>query len=281
MKFSERRGVSPPQMPLEPEGMPSTLRNRLWTVVRARIGMWSELDTFDGELRPSRQVYELWDGHYRESSDTLPSAMNEVLDLLRAKFLKSTWHEIYDLLEFIAGLDSRTRPRKQSFPQVVNQVLEEELAAWRFIGLQLQQVTGSDEMASITEATESTVDGVRLHIRAALQCLAQRPDPDTRNAIKEAVSAVESAARSVTGRDSAVYSALAQRLAADGAHPQFVQAWKNLYSYTSDAGGVRHGAKDGEEIPSVDEAKLFVITASAFTNYLVAHYATAFADGKR
>ena len=111
-----------------------------------------------------------------------------------------------------------------------------------------------------------------MHVRAALACLAQRPDPDTRNAIKEAVSAVESAAKVVTGRDKAVFSALAQRLDADGVHPQFVQAWKNLYNYTSDAGAVRHGAKAGDQVASVDEAKLFVITASAFVNYLIAHY---------
>ncbi len=251
--------------------MPEHLLNRLWTVVRARFGFWTEEDLL-GIRQPGKVIFTIWDRFYRLPSDALPLRAEHALAAIRERFFGQRWHDVYDLLELIDELDPIDRPGRATFAERINQVLEQELAAWRFVGGKLQQVTDGHEIESIRAATTSPLDPVRLHIKGALDCLAQRPEPDTRNAIKEAVSAVESAAKAITGNEKATFSALVQRLKADGAHPQFVEAWKNLYNYTSDSGGVRHGAKDGDRIPTVDEAKLFVITASAFTNYLAARY---------
>lgn len=271
MKFSERYGLSAPRMPLAPDEMPDGLRNRLWSVIRTELRAWRRVGT-DLVERPDHRVLRLWDMFYKWPLDTVPYRIDTVVDQIRKLFFDSRWDEVYDLMEFIVELDTEEYGGISPFSVSVNAVLEEELAAWRFIGLHLQRITDQGEIEAVSEGANSPLVGVKMHVRTALACLAQRPDPDTRNAIKEAVSAVESAAKSVTGRDKAVFTALAQRLGADGVHPQFVQAWKNLYNYTSDAGAVRHGAKAGDQLPSVDEAKLFVVTASAFVNYLVAHY---------
>jgi hypothetical protein len=47
-------------------------------------------------------------------------------------------------------------------------------------------------------ADQVGLGGVRTHIQDALRCLGARPEPDYRNAVKEAISAVESAVRAIT-----------------------------------------------------------------------------------
>ena len=94
--------------------------------------------------------------------------------------------------------------------------------------------------------------------------------------MKEAISAVESAARAVTGRDKATLGNLLEILKKErGLHPALEKAWSSLYGYTSDEDGVRH-AMISE--PDVDFAlaKYMVVICAAFVNYLC----TRFSEGE-
>jgi hypothetical protein len=108
----------------------------------------------------------------------------------------------------------------------------------------------------------------RAHIIDALGKLGQRPQADLRNAIKEAVSAVESAARVVTGIEKATLDDALKVLERTGrVHPTLKAAWSKLYGYTSDEHGVRHAMT---EDPKVDfkTAKYMVVSCAAFVNLL-------------
>ena len=128
------------------------------------------------------------------------------------------------------------------------------------------------ELSTIDEALSATerFSGARNHLTDALGKLSQKPEPDKRNAITEAVAAVESAARVVTGEEKATLSdALKVLKAAGQVHPALEQAWLKLYGYTSDEHGLRHAMT---KEPNIDfaTAKYMVVSCAAFVNLLSA-----------
>lgn len=259
MKFSERMGAQPPPLPLNLDEMPPRLRTRLWNALLEEVQSWFDLRRIRSKL-PS----QLWDEHLARPIEAMPTDLVRHRLVLKQVFDQLSWDGIYDLLEFILQRTPSSR-----FAVRVNLALEQELAAVRFIDKGFVQVTDSAEVNQVVEALSSAPTEAREHIAQALRSLGSRPKPDTRNAVKEVICALESVAKQITDKPSSTYPAVAQILKARGAHPQFVQAWSNLYSYASDAGGMRHGLKEGEEAPTLAEAKLIVVTGSAFVNYLV------------
>ena len=51
-------------------------------------------------------------------------------------------------------------------------------------------------------------------------------------------------------------------------HGALKEAFKKLYGYTSDAGGIRHGSLDLANV-DYDLAKYMLVSCSAFINYLI------------
>ena len=51
-------------------------------------------------------------------------------------------------------------------------------------------------------------------------------------------------------------------------HPAMESAFKQLYGYTSDSGGIRHGSIEFVNVASED-AKYMLVSCSAFVNYLM------------
>src|SRR5262249_1603017 len=144
-------------------------------------------------------------------------------------------------------------------------------SAYRFVGEILAPITSDLEVSTIEESMNlsDTFSGARSHIRHAVALFAQKPKPDYRNAVKEAMSAVESVVRIVTGSKKAtVGDALRKLEEAKPMHPAFKQAMDKLYGYTSDEGGIRHSLIDLDKVDEVD-AKFMIVTCSAFVNFCV------------
>lgn len=108
------------------------------------------------------------------------------------------WFELYDFVEFVANHYHRYR-FKEPFTKACNAVLERELSAYRFVNGFITQVTEQQEIEAIEDALEKAEAPVRLHLRRALELLADKSTPDYRNSIKESISAVESLVASKVG----------------------------------------------------------------------------------
>ena len=99
---------------------------------------------------------------------------------------------------------------------------------------------------------------------------ADRENPDYRNSIKEAISAVESIARVVSGRDKATLGDALQAIEKSGQlHPALKKGFLKLYGYTSDEQGIRHAMLDEPNLTAAD-ARYFLVSCSSFVNYLKA-----------
>lgn len=103
-----------------------------------------------------------------------------------------------------------------------------------------------------------------------LALFGQKPQADYRNAVKEAMSGVESVVRVLTGQKKVVLGDALKKLdEIKPLHPAFKQAMDKLYGYTSDEQGIRHSLID--DLANVDEAdaKFMIVTCSAFINFCV------------
>jgi len=148
--------------------------------------------------------------------------------------------------------------------------MERELAGYRFIEGVCTRITEKQEIETISHAiTEGPYDGVKAHLKTALEHMSRREDPDYRNSIKESISAVESLCREVTGDKNATLGQALKVLENQGQiHGALKKGMSNLYGYTSDEGGIRHAMLEEPNI-TLHEARFFLVSCSAFVNYMI------------
>ncbi len=96
-----------------------------------------------------------------------------------------------------------------------------------------------------------------------------KTDPDYRNSIKEAVSAVEAACKLVIDDPKATLGkALTKLEQRHQIHSALKHSFSSLYGYAGDGDGIRHALMEEKEVHQED-AILLLVTCSAFINYLI------------
>jgi hypothetical protein len=98
--------------------------------------------------------------------------------------------------------------------------------------------------------------------------MSNKENPDYRNSIKESISAVESIAKSITGKPKATLGeALKVLEVSNKLHPALKNSFLSLYGYTSDEGGIRHSMLAEPDL-TIADAKFFLLSCASFINYL-------------
>jgi hypothetical protein len=213
----------------------------------------------------------LWADFYKQTLDTIPTNSNVFIRQFRSFFFSVDWYKIYDLIEFLFMEFPFSSINRSRFTALCNSYLEREMSAWRIVGDQIGRLTSEEEIAAIEEAHTLTdrFAPVATHIRRALALLSDRQNPDYRNSIKEAVSAVESTCRILTGKQKATLGDALKYLEDNGIslHGALKQAFGKLYGYASDEGGVRHSLLKQSTL-DYEDAKFMLVSCAAFVNLL-------------
>ncbi|MGZ9116706.1 MAG: hypothetical protein ACXW3V_07170, partial [Methylocystis sp.] len=111
---------------------------------------------------------------------------------------------------------------------------------------------------------------VATHMRSAIELFGKKPQADYRNSIKESISAVEAAAKIITGLEKATLDEAPIAVSkTHSIHGAFREGVRKLYGYTSDEGGIRHALTDETNIDDAD-ARFMLVSCSAFANFLIA-----------
>ena len=268
MKFSQRIGCTMVETVLQTWGMNDALRNSLWNVLDANI--WSAPGFRGNQAFRLGKIDEfsldLWANFFKKPMDVRPDKHSQILGEIRTHFFGCPWFEVYDFVEFVVR-----QQRSQELEQHVNRILEREIAGFRYISGRFVPVTDEQEVKALQEALEKgPYEGVTAHMQKAVDHLSSRENPDYRNSIKESISAVESMAKEMTGRPRAsLKDALGMIEEAGRIHPALKKGLSSLYGYTSDEGGIRHAMLNEPDISATD-AKFFLVSCSAFVNYLKA-----------
>lgn len=267
-RFAERMGVVP--VVVQIDDMNDRLRWAIWNVI-------DSLMTYDqyAPRRRDRAVREIAVEVLRVSLMTVPSSGPAVW--LYGRFAELPWYEVYEVLEHVVGRAPTFAGNKVSVAsamQQANRILEAEHSGFRFIGGQLTRVMHPAEAAGIEDAMVTAervgLDGVHQQITQALTLFGKRPNPDHRNAIKEAISAVEGAVKLIQGvRGGGITSALTALDKKLKLHPAFKDGMVKFYGFTSDQDGIRHPILDEPNIGEED-ARFMIVACSAAVNWIIA-----------
>lgn len=202
------------------------------------------------------------------------SLMNDTYDFVGKHlsfFQTEAWYSVLNLIQFLRDEFTEGSLDKQVFERDINEVLEREKSAYRFIAGELAPITNEIEIQELESASQygARFSAVSEHIKTALHLYSKKPDPDYRNSIKESISAVEAAVRIISGNSKAeLGDALKIMDASKPIHGAFKQALLKLYGYTSDEGGIRHSLLESTNIDESD-ARFMLVTCSAFVNYFI------------
>lgn len=284
MSFSERMKIVPERQ-IQTEGIDGALRNRIIN--------WAS-DRFDS--KQSKYIIDMLG--YRTIRDELGLEDRNYSELI-ALLGKIPWNKVYDAIEYgykyISPNCKKCTEEHNAihdensdrccncydklyanwYSESINAILEQEKSGYRIIGGIVSPIIGQVEMECIEEAASSCYDSVNTHLQKALQHYSDREKPDYENSIKESISAVESMCCIITGMSGAqatLGNAL-KHLESNGLvlHGALKAAFGQIYGYTSDAGGIRHGGIDFKNAPAED-AKYMLVSCSAFINYLIEKY---------
>lgn len=272
-RFSQRYGYSPLERAFQREAVDDALRTKLWNFLKLEI--WDRYERVDGyypeiNKRIDQMIERLWFHFFNKDLDLLPDFRSshrkkDAYEVFKDYFFMCKWFEVYDFIEEVS-LD-QSELLTDELREWLNRVLEEQNAAYRFVGKEIIEITDQQEIKAIEDALEYPEKPVRLHLEAALRMLSDRQAPDYRNSAKESISAVEAAYRLVCGDTSATLGDALKKVR--NLHPALSRAFNQLYGYTSDASGVRHSLIDEPNITYAD-AKFMLVACSAFVSYLKA-----------
>lgn len=276
VKFSERYGYKKVRDVIQIESVDEPLRNGLWNVLK--LNVWDQVRSspplytgyylnhdINRELR--HLCHSLWLLYFKKPLDELRNKWEHTYDELREYFFSCPWYEIYDFVEHLAN-NYRDSSWREHFTRQCNTVFERELSGYRFVRGAITPITYEHEIEGIEGALQVQDEPVREHLRRALELMSDRLNPDYRNSIKEAISAVESLVTVVSGTDRGTLGKLLRKLENElGLHPALTAAFGKLYGYSSDEGGIRHALLDASRVDFAD-AKVMLVLCSAFANYV-------------
>lgn len=283
MNFAERNGFEN-EKGLQIKEIDEALRNRLFSLFIKFLSAQNVVDKHNSiEYIMDRLGYISLNNEYMET------ALNE---RFMRKLTECKWYDPYTILELFIIEQTRTLECSSCnieysedycsnssfvkfFPVAINRILEQEKSAYRLIDGIFVPITNDSEIKSIEECIKESFAPAGIHLKKALEKYSDRESPDYENSIKESISAVESVCCKITGLSgkSVTLGKTLKKLKDNGIeiHGALESAFSQLYGYTSDADGIRHGGIDFTNAPAED-AKYMLVSCSAFINYLKEKY---------
>ena len=202
--------------------------------------------------------------------------------------VENNYSDVLTICEYITTLASLTlnkiyKDKSKSYyyqkcqvdyEKELNDLFKEEFVGYRIVDGEITPITDEVELKEIATSLDMKFEGCKSHIKKGLHLLSDRENPDYKNSIKESISAVESICQIICKDDKATLGDALNKLEKNGIvlHKALKEAFKKLYGYTSDEGGIRHAEGMFESDVSFEEAKFMLVTCCAFINYLVGEY---------
>lgn len=269
--FSHRNDFKPARQTVQLEGMDDSLRNAIWNCFHDQIihkpgfkdHRSGNITYSYGEINQFAKLF--WANFLKKPVDTCPDGQDKIYGELRRIFFRFSWYEVYDFVEFVVSYVSDTG----NFESAISRAFDSEMAGYRLVGGKIVEITSPTELDAIDAAlVQSDFPGASQHLKRALELVSDKQNPDPRNSIKESISAVESAAKSIARTPKATLEDAIRVLEKRGSlHPSLKAGLSKLYGYTSDEGGIRHAMLEESDLTKTD-ALFFLVTCSAFINYL-------------
>lgn len=254
-----------------------------------RIGLCNIIDDYIYYLDDYKNLYKIITNSFQIERESGISYKENVKYLVKNKL---DWYKIYDLIElifrnlsykayddFIGWNESPDESRKirYKFTVDINSLLSNCNIGWKLKNGELQRRGSNLLDEEIIQKTKSLLsnklfEAPNNQFADALSLLNKRPEPDTKNSIKEAVGALEGLARLLTGKKEKTLGDLIKILVNQGKLKKPLDKILDaLWGYSSDKPGIRHGATCVFK-PSIEEAFFIVYSCAACMIYLCEIY---------
>jgi hypothetical protein len=272
--FSERNGLSGVSQIAQIDSLDRLTRNSLWNLCQYyRVIFAQEYSRiFDNEnTRPSTfQIYLISSVLCLKESDfRYGSTVNKLIEKI---FDSGQYATVFDILECLVEYDSPGYGNDGgNLFKEVNKLFEKFNVGYRFVNGEIVQVTNPIEIEAIEESLNSNFipDHVKKHLANAVSALS----PGAQNpveCIRESLNAVESAAKLFVDDENAVLSqALKKIKVKHQTHTLWISAMENLYNFSSDEGGLRHGSKGNDPNVDIADARLALVICSSMCSWLM------------
>lgn len=278
MRFSQKIGKTSVRDSIQIESIDEKLENKLWNTVQInffnRIGTGSYYSVIENS--DIGQVFHgIWIDFFGNRIDEIPKnqerdiSVPKFIEYIKGWFFKCQWYEKYDFLEYLSKLDIKYF--ELGFTVKCNESLKREMSAYRIVDGHIIQITSEEEIIEIEDAltNSSKWEPVNIHLKTAITYFSNRENPDYRNSVKEAISAVESVCKIIVGNNNTTLApALKIIEEKHKIHRALRSAFTSIYGFASDAGGIRHSLLLDDIEVSMEDAKFILVSCSAFINYL-------------
>lgn len=288
MRFSQRTGMASVRDQIQIDKFDEGTRNAIWNEVlmylesvrsKSVVINRVRVDVFEFALDSQPVIYK-YDSLYRRTNEYRVG----LDEWLRDKILRGKACEVLDIVEYLTD-QNRAGEWRCQYPtsfnsdsvdgdvalsrERVNDLFAGMCVGYRFVNEVLCRIVSEEEIKSIETAINESSDVVAEQLNKALQAFADREHPNYANVVKESISAVESQCCILVGDSKASLGAALKKMESSGVkiNPALNRALHQLYGYTSDDPGIRHG---GTETANVDAAlaQFMLVSCSAFVNYL-------------
>lgn len=277
MRFSQKIGKTPVRQLIQIESIDTRLENRLWNLILNDLfEKYDDIVHYHTDSERAQLCLIIWKDFFGEKVDEISSSSRGrvsvfgVIQFIKDWFFNTaTWYEKYDFIEYLVKIDSKY---PFEFTKRCNDALKKEMAGYRIVNDCIVQITSEEEIIEIEEALDNSSKWtpVFTHLKTSIEYFSKRENPDYRNSIKEAISAVESLCVIITGDKKATLGqALNEIEKKFQIHSALKSAFSALYGYTSDSGGIRHSLLEDDINVSFEDAKFMLVSCSGFINYLL------------
>lgn len=279
--FSQRMGFTPLTKMIQKDGIDDDLRVAIINALTEEIWQRWDYGIYSGNRDEIiKLAQKIWVEFFKKLLHEFPDSniKNSLTDRYRNRWYPiiqdfcqtCDWCRLYDLVEFISK--NIKEDWYLGLEQAINHALAKENSAYRLIHKEIVEITDNHEIEEIQSALDEAISPTKAHLEQSLKFLSDRKNPDYRNAIKEAISAIESDMKWITGKPNASLADGIRALKENKSmRSTFEQALTKLYAYTNDGSGIRHALleEDADDI-SYSDAKFMFIICVSFHNYLVA-----------
>ena len=279
MRFSERYGHKPVRLELQKSDINEPLKIALVNVMH---DLWDDLEKYQNENSDSfigidrniaKAYFQKFCGEIYASDDySVKFRYGTWFDAMPGYFQEQEeWYRKYDFIEFLCK-ELKLAQCKEAFIVNCNQALKDHMSAYRIIDNRVVSIIEDLEIEEVNQAVEAAgkFSGASEHIKKAIGFFSDKKNPDYKNVVKEAVTAVESICRIIIEEEKDLGKALYLLEKKFGLHPKLKSSIEKLYNYSCDVGARHANPIEPKETDKVDEAeaRFILVTTSAFINYV-------------
>ncbi len=273
LSFSKRYGFEPIKIPFQTDNIDHILRTELWNAFY--IFIYLSVEASHPTLKDKYRIlhHAIWLHFFKKPFDDFPRYDYEFSNFVRRYIEKGIWYKIYEFFEFVfRNIENQNLYDFTQFEEYLNGKLRDNNSAYTVIGNKFILLTNEAEIKELKKtqnlAERLCLTGIQEHLNSAIGLLSQKPKPDFRNSIKESISMVEVISRIIEPKENTLGKALNKLDTHQKINGTLKVGFEKLYAYTNDKNGIRHALMDESSV-NFEDAMFFLISCSAFTNYLI------------